>query len=200
MTPATDWPSPSTTCSAVTPEAGTAAPEVAQAWSRLPGGVVEGGEMVLLAIKPSLWRPLFESGWWLAFSAVAAIGIVTWTQPIPGFSIAVSIQLALAVGFGRLALAILRWIPRWFVLTNRRVLDIAGIREPRIWTCPLVEIRNTYVGATTAENLAGVGTVTFVTEHAHLPPRHWKSINQPQEVHARIRRAIENAIDHHDTA
>lgn len=200
MSPATDWPSPSTTCAAVTPEAGTANADVTQALSRIPGGVVDGGEMVLLAIKPSMWRPLFESGWWLAFTALAAVAIVSLAQPIPGLSIAASLQIALAVGFGRLALAILRWVPRWYVLTNRRVLDIAGIREPRIWSCPLIEVRNTYLAASTAENLAGVGTVTFVTEHAHLPPRLWKSINQPQEVHARIRRAIEHAIDHHDTA
>jgi hypothetical protein len=90
---------------------------------------------------------------------------------------------------------VVRWAPRWYVLTNRRVLDIQGVRSPRIWSCLLTEIRNTYLNASPPEKLTGLGTITFVTDHPDEPPCHWRSVAKPEEVHAKIRRAIENAID-----
>lgn len=74
-------------------------------------------------------------------------------------------------------------------------MDIEGIREPRIWSCPLIETRNTYLNANLIEKITGLGTITVVTEHGNQPPRFWQSIAKPEEVHAAMRRAIENAID-----
>lgn len=164
-------------------------------WSHLPGGVVDGGELILLAIKPSLWRPLFESALWIAACGVLAFAVLRAGRPIPGFSMSATVQLIIFVGFLRLGWAISRWIPRWFVLTNRRIMDIEGIREPRIWSCPLIETRNTYLNANLIEKITGLGTITVVTEHGNQPPRFWQSIAKPEEVHAAMRRAIENAID-----
>ncbi len=173
----------------------THAAKTATDWSHLPGGVVDGGELILLAVKPSLWRPLFDSAIWIATCAVLAFAVSRAGRPIPGFSMSATVQLIVFVGFLRLGWAISRWIPRWFVLTNRRIMDIEGIREPRIWSCPLIETRNTYLNATPAERITGLGTISIVTEHADQPPRFWQSIAKAEEVHAAMRRAIENAID-----
>jgi hypothetical protein len=81
------------------------------------------------------------------------------------------------------------------VLTNRRVLDIHGIRSPRISSCLLVEIRNTYVNRSSAERLTKLGSITFATGHPNDPPRIWQSIAEPDLVHERIRREIEKTID-----
>jgi len=184
---------PSATC-ATASDAHTQ-PARSAAWSTLPGGLVGGGEIVLFAIKPSMWRPLFDSAMWLIAAVMIAISASTMGARIPGLSMIVSIEIILGIGFGRLALAILQWVPRWYVLTNRRILDVEGVRAPRVWSVPLTEVRNTYLGATPPEKLTCLGTITIVTSDPGCRPRHWRSIPKADEVHSRIRRAIENALD-----
>ncbi|MCH7924792.1 MAG: hypothetical protein IIC51_04590, partial [Planctomycetes bacterium] len=42
-------------------------------WAFLPDEIVDGGEMIVLAIKPSMWRPLFDSIPWLIMTAVLSV-------------------------------------------------------------------------------------------------------------------------------
>ncbi len=169
--------------------------ELPAEWSDLPGGVIDGGEIVLMAIKPSMWRPLFDSMPWLVTTGVFAVAILLLRAPLPGLSVSISAQLLLALGFVRVAFAIARWIATWYVLTNRRIMDVRGARAPRITSFALIEIRNTYLNATAPERLVRLGTITFVSKHADDRPHFWESVAQPEEVHAKIRRAIENALD-----
>lgn len=169
--------------------------DVASRWTTLPGGVIAGGEIVLLAIKPSLWRPVFDSAAWLAASAVLAVALTTLGLPLPGLSLTTTAQLVLLVGFAGLGFALARWTATWHVLTNRRIIDIHGIRTPKIAACLLVHVRNTYLHVSALEKVTCLGTITFVTDEADHPPHVWRSITHSDEVHAKIRRAIENAID-----
>jgi len=171
------------------------AQELPAEWSALPGGVIDGGEIVLMAIKPSMWRPLFDSMPWLITVGVFAVGILILRTPLLGMSVSMSAQVVLAIGFLRVAFAIVRWIATWYVLTNRRIMDVRGARAPRITSFALIEIRNTYLNATAPERLVRIGTITFVSKHADGQPHFWESVARPEEVHAKIRRAIENALD-----
>ncbi len=178
-------------------EAPPRAAKVAAALTALPGGVIEGGEIVLLAIKPSMWRPLFDSAPWVVTGCFLA-GVLTWLgRPIPGLSLTVTAQAILVVALARLGLAVVHWIPTWYVLTNRRVLDICGINTPRISSCALLDIRNTCLHTSPVEKLTRLGTIIFVTDHTDKVTHLWQSIGGPRFVHAKIRRAIENAIDGH---
>ncbi|MCO6439063.1 MAG: PH domain-containing protein [Phycisphaerae bacterium] len=168
----------------------------ARPWTELPGGVVDGGEIILLAIKPSMWRPATSAGGWVIAACLLAALCAWFDQPLPGFSVIVTIQVAMLLGALPLGIAILRWIATWYVLTNRRVLTVEGVRSPSIRACLLVELRNTYLHAEPIERQLGLGTITLVTNREHEPPQRWRSISSPEEVHERIRRAIENAIDH----
>lgn len=169
--------------------------ELPAQWSELPGGVIDGGEIVLMAVKPSMWRPLFDSMPWIVTTGVFAIGILMLRTPLPGMSVSISAQVVLAIGFVRVIFAIVRWIATWYVLTNRRILDVRGARAPRITSFALIEIRNTYLNSTAPERLVRLGTITFVSKHADDRPHFWESVARPEEVHAKIRRAIENALD-----
>lgn len=174
--------------------AASAAPVVAP-WAAIPGGVIDGGEIVILAIKPSMWRPLFDSAAWMVGSWIVAALLTYLGKPITGLSMTTTVQIVLMGGTVGLGLAILRWIPTWYVLTNRRIIHIHGIRTPRIDSCELLEIRNTFVQAGIEEKLTNLGSITFVMDKATSRPRTWRSIQRPLETHARVRRAIENAID-----
>lgn len=183
--------------SAATTESSPARAEVAAVFGGLPGGVIGGGEIILLAIKPSMWQPLLDSGPWILAAGFLAGLLTALGQPIPGMSLASSAQIILFVGFARLAVATAQWAPRWHVLTNRRIIDVRGIRQVRVDFCPLVDIRNTYVRPTGVEKLLGLGTILFASTEAKDPHRQWRSIRDADAVHAKIRRAIENALDSH---
>jgi hypothetical protein len=103
----------------------------------------------------------------------------------------------LLIALARVGLAVVRWVPTWYVLTNRRVLDVRGVRSPRISACLLVDVRNTYLRSSSAEKLTRLGTITFITDREDTASHIWRSIAKPDVVHAKIRRAIENAIDQH---
>jgi hypothetical protein len=168
---------------------------VAVGLGALPRSVLDGGELVLLAIKPSMWRPLFDSGPWLVACCLLAT-MLTWLgRPLPGLSLIATAQLVLLIGLLRVGLALVHWVPTWYLLTNRRIIDVRGVRKPHVSACPLIHVRNTCVSASPAERLARLGTITFITDHEDTPSHVWQSIAGPEEVHARIRRAIENAID-----
>ena len=192
--PASWGPLPS---AVATPEAPSRATDASTNWAALPGGVIDGGEIVILAIKPSMWRPLFDSAPWLV-ACWGLAAVLTWlSHPIPGLSILLTAQILLLIGLARLGVAVVRWVPTWYVLTNRRILDIQGVRSPRIWSCLLTETRHTSVTETPGERLAGLGTISFVADSSNDRPHQWHAIAKPHEVHAKVRRAIENAIDQH---
>lgn len=170
--------------------------DVTARWATLPGGLIDGGEIVVLAIKPSLWRPVFDSAVWLAACAAFAVMFTVTDIPLPGFSSATSAQLVLLIGFAGLGVSVVRWTTTWHVLTNRRIIDIHGVRTPRIAACLLIHVRNTYLHASVPEKVTRLGTITFVTDEPDRPPHVWRSIARADEVHAKVRRAIENAIDH----
>ena len=199
----------------------------------IPGFGVDGGEIVVLAIKPSMWKPLLESKIWLLACLALAV-VLSWLgQPIPGLSMTTTAQVILLAALAPVGVAVARWVPRWHVLTNRRIVDIYGVRSIRIESCPLLQIRNTYLHRSPAERLTGLGTITFAMSDAPVgmppdsnlrlptavcqppsggppfarppsakppsarPPRRWRSVANPDLVHAKIREAIENAIDQH---
>lgn len=184
---------------AATSEAPRRAAELAVPWTTLPGGVVDGGEIVVLAIKPSMWRPVFVSAPWLVTCGLLAIVLTRLGLPLAGLSLTASAEVILLIALARLALAVAKWIPTWYVLTNRRVIHIGGVRSPEIDSLPLVDIRNTYLHVSPGERLARLGTITLVSDRPDRPGMIWHSVTKPLEVHTKIRRAIEDAIDRHSS-
>lgn len=187
-------------CSAAASDAPPNVAESVLPWAEVPGGVVDGGEVVILAIKPSMWRPVFESAPWLVTTCLLSVILIWLDKPIPGLSLTSTAQLILLFGFVRLGIAIVRWVPTWHLLTNRRIIDIQGVRNPEATSCLLTDIRNTYLRTSGVEKPLALGSILFVSNREGQRPRAWRSIAKPEEVHMRIRRAIEQAIDQHGGA
>ena len=169
----------------------------ARAWTALPSELIDGSEIIMLAVKPSMWRPLFDSAAWLVVTVGLAAALLILGKSIAGLPTVLSAQLVIAIGAARLTIAIIRWVPTWYVLTNLRVLTIQGVRSPRIMSCALVDVRNTYLNASPAEKVMALGTITFVIDLPDRAPQAWQSLTNSQEIHDKIRRAIENALDQH---
>jgi len=188
---------PRSLSSVVMSDAPARATDVTSRWTAVPKGLVDGGEIVLMAVKPSLWRPVLDSAAWLVTAAALAVTLLVGGMSIPGLSVAVSAQVFLLVGIVRLAIAVLRWVTTWHLLTNRRIIDVHGVRTPIIRSCLLIQIRNTYLRPSPIEGAIGLGSVLFVTDEPEHPPHVWRSIADSETVHAKIRRAIEAALDQH---
>ena len=158
--------------------------------------VLDGGEIVLCALKPSMWYLGLVSIRWLAGASVVILLAPILFQA--GSATAeILTQAALLVTAVRLILALLQWSSRLYVLTNRRVMCYGGVMQVSLFESPLVHIRNTYVNASSVERICKVGSIGFSLQRGGQIDVCWEQISDPHAVHERIRRAIEKALDNH---
>jgi hypothetical protein len=157
----------------------------------LPADLLDGGEIVLLTLKPSLWFVLLEPLKWIATLALllACVPLIAIPASL-GMSQEVLVQLLLGVLAARLLVATLRWGSRFYVLTNRRIMSVRGMRKPRVWACPLTRVRDTRLVANVQERLTSVGTIEFFTDEPATPDAQWSHVARPEDVHAEVRRAL----------
>jgi hypothetical protein len=161
----------------------------------LPADLLDGGEIIILAIKPSPWFVLFDSTRWLIVAAFLVATSEWLTTGVGPVSQTMLVQVAVLLAAGRLTAALLRWATRHYILTNRRIIRIGGVLRPDIYVCPLLRIQNTRVSEALHEKLAGCGTLHFGLTDLAAPDADWYVIAHPHEVHDRVRRAIERMID-----
>ncbi len=158
----------------------------------VPDKLLDEGETVILAIKPSLW--------FLAFGSAKTIGLLILVllfapyladklHPL-GLSITVIVQFAGALMVLRLLMAVLEWFSRLYVLTDRRVMRIKGVFNIDVFECPLTQIQNTYLTLALHERVFKLGSIQFATAGTGIPEAVWQNINEPLTVHETIRQAI----------
>ncbi len=160
----------------------------------VPARLLDGGEVVILAIKPSGWFCLLASLPVLltavAFTAVAYLAGRLWPRPLqPG---AIALFWA-AVSLVRLIVAWAQWMARLYVLTNRRVLRVSGAFREVVHHCPLRHIARAETSVSPAERLLGVGSLSFESSHPAARQAHWAHVNHPAEVQQVVNEAISRA-------
>lgn len=164
-----------------------------EAANLLPAHLLDGNEIVILAIKPSLWFVVFVSVRWL-MAALALILAAGWLAELaPQVNAAMIIKAAAILAAGRVALAVLQWASRLYVLTNRRIMRLTGILNVDLFECSLTKIQNTYVTLTWYERLTRLGTISFATAGTGGVEASWINVNNPLELHERVRSAIHRA-------
>jgi uncharacterized membrane protein YdbT with pleckstrin-like domain len=168
-------------------------PKTIAAEDLVPVHLLDGGEVVLFAIKPSLWFILFASVRWLiVFGAVIVLS--PYISHLFGRTDnSLVAKAALALIAGRVGFAILEWASRLYVLTNRRVMRIRGIFNINLFECSLLKIENTDVTLSWYERLFGLGTVSFATAGTGPFETSWAHVAHPLEVHEQVRAAINRA-------
>lgn len=163
----------------------------------LPLDILDGGEVVILALKPSLWFIVFDALKWLVAGGVMIAGWAlagnTWAQ----FTETLAAQAAMLAIGARVGVALLRWVSRFYVLTNRRVMRIRGVLRADVLDIPLTRVINTRVTQALNERVTGLGTLHFASDQPMPRDCAWRNISRPDEVHAEVRRAIEQALDNH---
>ncbi len=155
--------------------------------------VLSHDELIELSLKPSLWYVVFVSlRLVLASAIVAAAALVPaaghWT-PIAG----AVIGLALLTAVGRLAVGMLQWASRLFLLTNRRVLKFKGVLQVHCTECALRRVASAELTQSWYQRTLRLGTITIESAEAGALPVVWKHVHRPRDVHAAVLRAIARA-------
>ena len=159
----------------------------------VPAQLLDGGEVVILAIKPSLWFILFNSFRWVAVLGLL-VAVVLWYSPAwYWLEPKVLLQGAIGLGVLRVVVASLQWVSRLYVLTNRRLMRIRGVLNVDIFECRLAKIQNTFMRLSWYERLTRLGTIDITTAGTGLVEARWENVPRPLEVHDALRQAVSAA-------
>jgi membrane protein YdbS with pleckstrin-like domain len=160
----------------------------------LPAHLLDGDEIIILAIKPSPWYVLVRSARFLIVTAI--FSYVAWWLAWRTAWIETSavVQVVALVAIARLFVAFLGWVSRLYVLTNRRIMRVRGVRTVDMHACPLIKLRSAEVLAGPVERAVGLGTIVFETTALALDPlATWEYVSRPADVREQVQRAIERA-------
>ena len=150
------------------------------------------GEVVILELKPSLWFIPLVSG------PVVVLGIIVLlaadlplvSRAVPTWQTILRYAGAWIIGL-RLFWAILQWMGRVYVLTDRRVIRQRGVLNIQVFECRLDRVQNTFIQRTVLQRVLGIGTIFFATAGTGVVEAMWQHIRRPAEVHREITAAIE---------
>jgi hypothetical protein len=180
---------------AATPQAGSVQ-AVSPLVGIVPEKLLDDGEIVILAIKPSLWSIVFASA--RTFIVVAMVMLMLPYVPSDVFDKAGLAsrnigQLGVLLIVAQVMVAFAQWVCRQYILTNRRIIRIRGVFTVDVFDAPLTKIQNTFITLAVQERLLGLGTIQFATAGLAGIEAAWVHINDPLAVHEAIRKAIRNA-------
>ncbi len=158
----------------------------------LPAHLLDGGEVVHFAIKPSPWFVLFVSARWVAFGLL--LTLIACMEVVPASYRRFLFQIAFWITAARMAWGTLEWVSRLYVLTNRRVMRLRGVFNVDLFECALDRIQNTTVLLGLPARIVRVGTITFQTAADGSGDAggaaSWRTVSKPLEVHQALREAI----------
>lgn len=152
----------------------------------LPQDLLEGGEIVILLLKPSPWYILLGALGHLTAIAAAVLvcvplGLLTSRQ---AFLLGGSLIAA------RLVWQFFEWLSRIYVLTDRRVIRIMGVFQVYVFQAQLNQIQHTNLNRLLREWVFGLGTISFATAGTAAPEAAWEMLARPYAVHRQILQAI----------
>jgi len=159
----------------------------------VPASLLQDGEIVILAIKPSSWYVLISSLPVLASAAVVAAVVYVVNVYRPATHEGLIWSLCVAVALLRMVLACWQWLGRTYVLTNLRIVSIRGLARVRWDAAALSKVRQAMPAASLPERLVGVGSIYCMVGSDDPPAVSWNTVARPAEVHEIVLDAIGRA-------
>ncbi len=172
--------------------AATPVPATSSLTALLAGHLLHDGEVVQLVIKPSLWFVVLSSLRWAAAIAILLVAARINEGQLPGKTM-FYVEAGVFVLAGRIMWSVLEWMSRLYVLTDLRILRLAGIFTLDIFDCPLRKIGATRICFTTRERLLRLGSIDIFPSDPDSPGATWQTIARPRQVHQQIIATINRA-------
>jgi len=160
----------------------------------LPSDLLAEDEIVIFAIKPSLWTVAFLSFRVVVIAAVVAAAVLMVGQRLQlGQLGRIIIAGCGAVALGRLGFALLQWLSRSYVLTDKRVIRIRGVFTIDIFQCSLAKVQNTFLVLTLPQRILNLGNIELTTAGTGHVEAIWRHCKEPLKVHQQLLQALNRA-------
>lgn len=157
----------------------------------LPAQLLQPGEIILLALKPSPLMIVLAPLKQLTLIALASAVLATAAQYLGYPELARRVLLGgVALFTARIFWECLEWLGRVYVLTDRRVIRVAGVLRVSVFEAGLEQVQHTEVLLSLRERLFGLGTIAFSTAGTAVAEAYWHMVVNPLDVH----RTIVNAL------
>ncbi len=155
---------------------------------------VPADERVVLWLRPSLLFIVIRA-WWVVVAVVALAGVV---RLVAGVLDAPQVaSRAVWGGAGLVVLVLvwqfLEWLSRLYVLTERRLICVAGVLMQNVADVPLRNVRNVVVVRGVIERLTGLGTLGAASAGTDGYEVVWLLVRRPDEVLRTVRGAVDQA-------
>jgi hypothetical protein len=178
-------------------ESGAAAaeqrPAAASLAALLTGHVLRDGEVVLLVLKPSLWLILFHSVRTAAAALLMVLALRFFHPEMHPKWVRFCIEAAVFILAGRVMWAVCQWMGRLYILTDQRIVRVAGVFYVNLFDLPLRKVSRTRLVRTFKERLCRVGSIEILPRDESTPSGMWQTIRRPLEVNDAIQAAIHRA-------
>jgi hypothetical protein len=173
------------------PSAAAARPDQATPLAAiLSAHLLRDGEVVLLAIKPSVWFIFLSSASFNGAVLLASLALAVIEHHRHD---RLYLETAVFVIGGRLMWAVLQWMGRLYVLTDMRVLRLAGVFNIDVFDCPLRKIVRTRLVSRFREKLVLTGSIEIIPKDETVNSDIWQTIAKPKMIHERLVAAINRA-------
>jgi len=151
------------------------------------------GEVILLAVKPSIWYAVFVSAPVIAIAVLSAgscyLGAYYLGWRIPLQPVAITCA---GIALLRILIGCFQWMGRLYVLTNLRILSIRGVLKAEVSQCSLKRILNVAAAKISLERMLGLGSLFFEVAGEGAKELAWLNIHRPQEAQQAIIQAIKS--------
>jgi hypothetical protein len=154
--------------------------------------ILRDGELVLLILRPSLWFVPLGGIKFITATLICMIASKVFADRLPG-NPAVYVQAGAFVIVGRLMWGVLQWMGQLYVLTDLRIVRIAGVFGVDIFDCPLRKVARTRIIRTTRERVLGLGSIEIIPQDEEAPTGVWQTIGSPKRVHQQVLQTIRRA-------
>lgn len=157
----------------------------------LPPELLHGGEIIVLLLKPSPWFIVLAP-----LQTLTTIVIVTLAAAAAAPSLPLDIARRDVVLLGAAALGVrlfwqlLEWLSRVYVLTDQRVIAVAGVLRIVVFQATHAKVQHTNLLFSLRERVFGLGTITFSTAGTGAAEAAWRMLARPLEVHQEVVRVI----------
>jgi hypothetical protein len=178
-----------TEASAAAPSAVVAPPFTTSVATLLTRHILRDGEIVLLIAKPSLWMIFFTTLPAIGVALVMMISAGLWDP----HRVHIGIEAGMMLIACRAAWAVLSWAGKLYLLTDLRIVRIAGVFNPEIHDIPLRKVARTRLIANFHERLWRLASIEIIPECDRWPWSVWQTIARPVAIHEMVRRAIAKA-------
>ena len=149
--------------------------------------LLQDGEEIILAVKPSGWYVLLAS--WPVLVAAVAVAVASEAMGFSGPLQAVPLVCAAAACL-RVVVACCQWMGILYVLTNKRVMRVRGLLRADACWCELARIEEVLVSAGPLEGLLGLASLLFRQAGDGCSQACWTNVARPADVQEAVQSAI----------